>query len=87
MENAFPEWHKKPLNLTIQEIENPKDLLQDFCWEYPIAEIRENLRELLIDALHNDNNNAGKSILFHDKLLKVMEALHIIYATNDRTYF
>lgn len=83
MENTFPEWHKKPLMLTIQEIDDPRGLLQDFCWEYPISEIRENLRELLIDALHNDSNNAGKSIIFHDKLLKVMEALHLIYANND----
>lgn len=47
----YPEWTEKPFKLTIDEIENPQTVLDDFFSWYSLLEVRKNLREILMTAL------------------------------------
>lgn len=83
--DTFPDWHNKPMKLTINEINHPHEILKEFCWEYTLPEAREDLWNLLVDALQYEDTNAGKAILFYDKLVKVLEAMYIIYTEKTIT--
>ncbi|HVI44863.1 MAG TPA: hypothetical protein VM802_08330 [Chitinophaga sp.] len=85
MNQHLPKWHNRPLHLTKHQIQDPVTVIREFTWEYSIIEVREMLWELLIDALQNENHNAGKSIIFYDSLIKTLEALYINFPPKSLT--
>ena len=78
----YPTWHDKPLRLTVDEMSNPMKVLEDFCWEYPLPEVRPLLWEWLSAALNNSEANAGSILNLFESLIKLIEAAHVI--NSDR---
>lgn len=83
MNQHLPKWHNKPLHLTEHQIQDPTTVIREFTWEYSIIEVREMIWELLVDALQNENHKAGKSIIFYDNVVKALEALYVIFPSED----
>ncbi len=47
----YPDWHKQPLRLSIQEMKNPHTVLTEFFSCYHLTDIRACLKEWLTEAM------------------------------------
>lgn len=70
----FPEWVDHPLNLTIEEIEDPYEVIAAFFDCYRLHQSRLCLKRWLEDALNGENEQAVHHLTLHDKILKLIEA-------------
>lgn len=70
----YPEWHSQPLRLTVQEIQNPYTVLEDFFDTYSLAAIRVCLREWLANVVRTDEVPALDYIYLHDKIERLIES-------------
>jgi hypothetical protein len=86
---VWPEWHQKPLHLTIPEINNPSVVIDQFFDCYHLPDIRSCLASWLQDALAKDTVECKKHISTHDQVQKLIEACWIInqnhLLTNEHT--
>lgn len=86
---VWPEWHQKPLRLTIPEINNPSTVFDQFFECYHLPDIRNCLANWLQDALAKDTIECKKHVSTHDQVQKLIEACWIInqshLLTNDHT--
>ncbi len=84
-EIVYPVWHDKPFRLTVNEITNPMQVLEDFFFFYPLPEVRKLLWGWLSDALHNSEVNAGAVITLFENLDRLIEAVHLINQRNAKS--
>lgn len=81
----YPIWKKNPQLLTIPEMLNPSDTMQEFFWSYELEEIRNHCWNWLITAMQDEDVNAGNSILFYENLMKFIEAGYLFCKDKDGT--
>lgn len=70
----FPEWVDRPLNLTLEELEDPYEVIAAFFDCYRLHQSRLCLKRWLEDALNGENEQAMHHLTLHDKILKLIEA-------------
>lgn len=79
----YPEWTTKPFKLTIEEIENPQIVLDDFFSWYSLLEVRKTLRDILINALTVEDVPASNYLFFWEQLERLTEAASVISERNQ----
>lgn len=68
--SAWPEWHNKPLHLTVAEIEDPAIVINEFFQCYHLPDIRACLQSWLQDALVKETVENKKHISTHREVEK-----------------
>lgn len=79
----LPNWHENPLSLTNDEISDPISVLSDFLHSYPLPEVREYIKALLLMACSDPDCNAAFNIIFCEDIIRLIESCHIINQTNN----
>ncbi len=77
-------WEMKPRKLTIEELEHPEKVLEDFFQFIHLPQARwymkEWMRTLVTDSFTDLNKKDKQSmIFFHDQLEKLIEGIYVIY--------
>lgn len=75
----YPEWHYKPLRLTVAEIEAPQSVIGQFFECYTLPQIRACLKEMAFDAICMDDNDAPSHFTTQDDVEKLIEAAWLIH--------
>ena len=75
---VWPEWHQKPLRLTIPEINNPSVVIDQFFDCFHLTDIRNCLANWLQDVLVKETVESKIHISTHDQVQKLIEACWII---------
>jgi hypothetical protein len=76
--STYPAWHETPFRLTNEQLENPLSIIETFCWEYPLAEIRMVLWEWFVASTSDENANIRAIVTLYENLDKLIEAIHWI---------
>jgi HEPN domain-containing protein len=74
----YPQWVYQPLNLTLEEVEDPYEVLAAFFDCYTLHQSRLCLKRLLEDALNAENEQAINHLTLHDNILKLIEAAWLV---------
>ncbi|HEY0059027.1 MAG TPA: HEPN domain-containing protein, partial [Flavisolibacter sp.] len=72
------DWHKHPLCLTVEEIEQPLKVLEAFFDCYHLPQARACLKEWLDNSLQAEDVNGARMLFVHDSINKLMEAAWLI---------
>jgi hypothetical protein len=80
----YPEWHFKPLSLTIAEMENPHKVIYLFFERYTLPQIRACLKDMLFDAIWMDDKDAPCHISTADDVEKLIEAAWQLRISKER---
>jgi hypothetical protein len=72
--HPFPGWHNKPLNLTIEEMENPSLVLKGFFETYDLPSIRLRLKRWLEDAVGAGSSHTAEHWHTCSQLERIVEA-------------
>lgn len=75
----YPEWHQQPLCLSLQEIEQPQQVLIQFFDTYNLPAIRACLKQWLEDALRAQNVAAADHFFTCQHIEKLVEAAWLIH--------
>lgn len=78
----LPCWHEQPLSLTKDEISDPMLVLSDFLYSYPLPDVREYIKTLLILACNDPDCNAAFSIILCEDIIRLIESCHVINQIN-----
>jgi hypothetical protein len=81
--NRYPEWQYQPVRLSVEEMENPYEVLDQFFDFYSLTGLRANLRQWLKEALTNKETGSGEILLLHDDIEKLIEVAWVIHQRND----
>lgn len=81
----YPEWHKKPLRLTLEELMRPHRVFAEFFEAYNLPAIRACLRQWLEDALRAENTNASDHFYTCNHVERLVEAAWLI-RTGSQSY-
>lgn len=82
---SFPTHELLPHGLTREEITDPYSILEAFFSTYHLPQVRKHHKELLTTLVtgtftHSLNKNERFDLLlYHEKLEKIIEAIHIIH--------
>ena len=79
----YPDWTEKPFKLTIEEIENPHLVLDDFFSWYSLLEVRKHLRDVFMDALTVEDVPASNYCFFWEQLERLTEAASVIFERSQ----
>ncbi|SFD77422.1 hypothetical protein SAMN05518672_103164 [Chitinophaga sp. CF118] len=79
----YPDWQNKPQMLTVSEMMNPTDTMQEFFWSYDLPEIRKHCWDFLVSTLQDEDVNAGYSVMFYENLMKFIEAGSLLCKKNN----
>ena len=82
MKNPFPEWHSKPLHLTIAEMEDPHLVINELFDHYNLPEFRFIMKEWLDAALKEDEVLEVNYVGVYDLMIKVVEAVWVLKEKN-----
>lgn len=74
----YPDWHHLPLRLTLEEMDNPKMVLENFFTGYHLPQAREYLKQLMLDALRAEDISAIDHVTFCDDLEKLVEGVWML---------
>jgi HEPN domain-containing protein len=74
----YPGWHKHPLCLTLEEIEQPLKVLEAFFDCYHLPQARACLKEWLDNSLRAEDVNGARMLFIYDTINKLMEAAWLI---------
>jgi hypothetical protein len=77
--DIWPEWHQKPIRLTVQEIENPIIVIEQFFQCFHLPDIRECLKVWLQDAFTKDTIESKQHISTYNEVEKLVEAAWVIH--------
>src|SRR6266540_2290305 len=82
----WPAWHNQPLHLTVQEIEHPALVLDQFFQCYHLPDIRSCLNNWLQDALAKPTIESKEHVSTHNEMQKLVEAAWLIYQNGTKNY-
>lgn len=74
----WPDYHNNPLRLTVDEIQNPDIVIDEFFETYHLTDIRACLDEWLHDGLVVETIESKAHVYTHDKVIKLIEACWVI---------
>lgn len=70
----YPEWHYQPLRLTLQQIDNPTEVIREFFNGYNLPQARDLLKKWLDDSMIPDEQHYQNHIPIYNEVEKLMEA-------------
>ena len=74
LKKKMPEYHLKPLQLSVAEIDNPQSVFEEFFDKYHLPDIRFCLKEWLDESLKEDEILPLNFVQIHNEVMKVIEA-------------
>lgn len=83
LSGEYPEWCHKPFKLTLGEIKNPIEVLEEFCETYTLPDIREDLQTWLWYALDNEDIKGGHFFQLYQDIEKLIEAAYVILKSKE----
>jgi len=81
--DTFPSYHNQPLWLTVEEIENPSFVIEDFFIKYSLTEIRADLKAWLQDANDKETIESKEHFATHDEIIKIVEACWVLLHNSN----
>ena len=75
---SWPAWHSQPLRLTAAEIENPRQVFEEFFQCYHLPDIRTCLNNWLQDALGKESVDNKQHYETHQQVEKLVEAAWLV---------
>ncbi len=75
----YPEWHHQPLRLSLEELEQPRQVFIQFFDTYNLPAIRACLRQWLEDALRAEDVAASDHFFTCNHIEKLVEAAWLIH--------
>ncbi len=85
LKDPLPEWHQKPLHLTIAEMENPHLVIAELFEHYHLPELRFVLKEWLDAAIKEDEVMEINFLTLHNMVLRVAEAAWVLNQNYKNT--
>jgi hypothetical protein len=76
--DEWPEWHHRPLRLTVREMNDPLSVLNIFFTFYSLPDVREKLRFWLDEVFYNNENPPAFLVDFYSDIEKLVEAAFLI---------
>ncbi|HKO80804.1 MAG TPA: hypothetical protein VJU78_10425 [Chitinophagaceae bacterium] len=76
----FPDWHRQPFRLSIEEMEDPYLVLDEFFSCYNLMNIRAYLREWLNEAMHSHESGTIDLLSIYEYVEKLIEAAWLLYS-------
>lgn len=73
-----PEWLEKPFHLSPEEIRNPLQVLEEFCWQYSPTEVRMKLKDWYAASLSDEVADAKSIFTIYENVEKLIEAVYLI---------
>ena len=86
-QSRYPDWHNKPLKLTLDEMANPWLVVQEFFTGYKLPELRELIKSLLLDAHRSEEVSGTDYITFCEDVEKLAEAAWLLQQENAHTSY
>ena len=80
----YPEWHRKPLRLTLNELMQPHQVFAEFFEMYNLPGIRACLRQWLEDALRAENVYAADHLYTCNHVERLVEAAWLMRQENGQ---
>ena len=79
-DKLYPEWHEKPLRLTLAEMKNPIEVIEGFFEEFSLQDVRSRLKDLFTDAVYSGESETGvyDYLTMRENLERLTEAAHLI---------
>lgn len=74
----YPDWHKQPFRLSIDEIENPYLVFKEFFSCYNLVNVRACLWEWLHDGMHTQQSKASDLLHIYEHVEKLIEATWVL---------
>jgi len=76
--NPFPAYHNQPLHLTIKEIADPKEVIEQFFSAWSLTQVRYILKEWLYEAYGSGMGGEKEFLFLHDELIRLVEAIWVL---------
>jgi hypothetical protein len=73
-----PAWLEKPFHLTAEEIQNPLQVLEEFCWQYSPTEVRMKLKDWYAASLSDDVADTKSIFTTYENVEKLIEAVYLL---------
>lgn len=77
-EIEYPEWHKKPFRLSVEEMENPYLVLEEFFEAYNLIHVRAFLCEWLTRSMDSKEPASKDLFNFYRHVERLVEAAGMI---------
>jgi hypothetical protein len=74
----YPEWYNQPFNLTLDELSDPLGVIQDFCWQYSLCEVRNSLKEWYAASLSDEAANCMMIFTIYTDIERLINAVYLI---------
>lgn len=78
LNEPLPEWHQKPLHLTIAEMDDPYLVLEELSQHYHLPQLRFALKEWLDASIKEDEVMSINFVLLYDMMMRVSEAAWVL---------
>lgn len=75
---SMPEWLEKPFHLSAEEIQNPTQVLEEFCWQYSPTEVRMKLKDWYAASLSDEVADTRSIFTTYENVEKLIEAVYLI---------
>jgi hypothetical protein len=77
---VYPDWHDKPQNLSSAEIKNPFLVFDEFFDYCDLGSLREDLKEMQLDAVSVDNlDDPTTYLIISNHLIRLAEASFVLH--------
>mgnify|MGYP006964479361 CR=1 FL=1 len=81
----YPDWHKQPFRLSIEEMENPYLVLDEFFSCYDLINIRAYLREWLNEAMNTHESGTIDLLCIYEHVEKLIEAAWMLHSQEEKS--
>jgi hypothetical protein len=75
----FPEWHRRPFRLSVEEMKDPGLVITEFFEGYSLPDIRACLRQWLIDAIFLGEAKPAVHFSTYEYVEKLIEAVWVLH--------
>ncbi|XZF16382.1 hypothetical protein ACTHGU_09595 [Chitinophagaceae bacterium MMS25-I14] len=81
---TLPPWHKEPLHLTQEQINDPMMVLREFFAINALPDLRRMMKDWFTDTLDDREDMPAYIFWLYDDLLPVLEAASVLCREESR---
>lgn len=79
----YPEWHKKPFRLTVNEMEKPLSVIEEFFEDFELPDLRSILDTWVNKIISSKVTDPLKYVWFREDLERCLEACFLLSTNQD----
>ncbi|WP_142683027.1 sensor histidine kinase [Chitinophaga polysaccharea] len=80
----YPDWHNKPFQLDLEEMDNPNLVYEEFFEAYSLPQVRVCLWDLLQSACQDEFTEAANLLNLYRHCERLIEASFLVYENRNR---